>query len=312
MSQVDWKIGRILVLGAKGMLGQDLMHVMREHLDVAAGDQLTGWDLPEINICNNDEVAQKIGQLKPTLVINAAAYTNVDGCEEHVDEATKANAAAPGYVAQACKEVGARLVHFSTDFIFDGQSDRPYKINDPTNPLSVYGKTKLEGEDAIRSSGCDHLLIRTSWLFGVNGKNFVEAIFNKAAGGENLCVVNDQVGCPTYAFDLAQAVVNLLNQNATGTVHFCNHGTCSWYDFACEIVSYASNEVTVDPMHSDQLDRPARRPAYSVLDTSNYVELTGLTPALWQDALLRYMTEKNRTKPSNQAIRTSANTSGPS
>lgn len=312
MSQADWKTSRILVLGAKGMLGQDLMRVLREHLGVADCDQLSDWDLSEINICNKDEVALKIGKLKPSLVINAAAYTNVDGCEDHVEDAMDANAVAPGNIAKVCKEINARLVHFSTDFIFDGQSDRPYRPDDPTNPLSIYGKSKLEGENAIKTSGCDHLLIRTAWLFGVHGKNFVEAIFNKAAAGENLRVVNDQVGCPTYTIDLAHAVINLLNQDATETVHFCNSGICSWYDFAREIVGYASNDVTVEPIQSDQLDRPARRPAYSVLETSKYVELTGQTPASWQDALSRYMTEQDRSTSTDCAVRSTAETSGPS
>lgn len=308
MNRGQWHKGRILVLGARGMLGQELVATLTQHLDSPTSDQLIAWDLPELDIGSKEDVLESISRVKPDLVINAAAYTNVDGCEENEEQTMSSNAAAPGFIAQACKETDSLLVHFSTDFVFDGRSDDPYKPGDSVNPLSVYGRSKWEGEVAIRSSGCHHLIIRTSWLFGIKGRNFVEAILNKAESGESLRVVNDQVGCPTYAVDLADAVVKLLNTRANSTIHFCNAEKCSWYDFAKEIVQYVSNDILVETMTSEQLHQSAQRPAYSVLDTSLYFEYTGHQPATWRDALSRYMTERNSLHQNRNANITPVNT----
>jgi dTDP-4-dehydrorhamnose reductase len=225
-------------------------------------------------------------------VINAAAYTDVDGCESDAGLAHAVNAEGPRNLAAACRDVGAKLVHFSTDFVFDGTLVRPYRVDDPTSPLSVYGASKLGGEVAIRESGCAHLIIRTSWLFGPHGSNFVEAILARAAAGQPLSVVTDQIGCPTLASDLADAVLRLLDAGASGTVHFCNAEPCAWHEFAVRILAEAGYDLPVARTTSDALNRPARRPAYSVLDTASYTEATGQLPTAWRDALTRYFTQR--------------------
>ncbi|GAG34405.1 unnamed protein product, partial [marine sediment metagenome] len=178
--------------------------------------------------------------------------------------------------------------------IFDGRAERPYKPEDEANPLSVYGRSKWEGEQAIRAASCRHLVVRTSWLFGPLGHNFVEAILTRARAGGSLKVVIDQVGRPTLAADLAEAVVRLLDAGAFGAVHFANSGQCSWFEFAQEIIRQARLDVPLSGITSEKVDRPAPRPAYSVLDTSRYVELTGHTPAPWTDALKRYPAARSK------------------
>ncbi|UCC30665.1 MAG: dTDP-4-dehydrorhamnose reductase, partial [Phycisphaerales bacterium] len=204
------------------------------------------------------------------------------------------NGKAPGHIAQVCAQISAVLVHFGTDFIFDGRSDRPYRPDDPANPLSVYGQSKWEGEQAVRAAGCHHLIVRTSWLFGPFGHNFVEAILGQAQRGESLKVVSDELGRPTLASDLAEAVVRLLDAGARETVHFANAGQCSWFEFAREIVAQSGLDVPVTPISSDALNRAARRPAYSALDTSRYTELTGHTAAEWSEALRRYLASRSK------------------
>ena len=234
---LDWNNATILVTGARGMLGQELVRALRESMGAALNGRLTTWDLDELDIAGADAVTQALTRIAPDIVINAAAYTNVDGCETHRDDAHATNAIGPGNLARTCAEINATLVHFSTDFIFDGLAKQPYQPDDEARPLSAYGQTKWEGDCAIRASDCRHLIIRTSWLFGPAGRNFVEAILDRAETGQPLRVVNDQVGCPTYAVDLADAVVSLLDRGANGVVHYCNDGPCSWLDFAVEIMS---------------------------------------------------------------------------
>ncbi len=289
MSHLDWASRSVLVLGARGMLGRELVDEFRKRLDDTAGQRVVGWDLAELDIRDRDAVFKALRGLHPSAVINAAAYTDVDGCETNIEEAMAVNAKGPGHIAEACAEIGATLVHFGTDFIFGGRTDRPYRPDDRANPLSVYGRSKWEGEKAIRAAGRYHLIVRTSWLFGRHGRNFAEAILARARAGQSLSVVADQIGRPTLACDLAEAVVRLLDAWALGTFHFANSGQCSWFEFAKEIVKQAGIDAPVQPITSEQLNRPARRPAYSVLDTSRYVELTGHVPAPWQDALGRYL-----------------------
>lgn len=288
MNPPEWADKNVLVLGAGGMLGRELMAVLGRRMGDAADKGLIGWDIAELDIRNRDAVFDSVCRLQPSILINAAAYTDVDGCESNVEEARAVNATGPGDLAAACHKVGALLVHFGTDFIFDGRSDRPYRPDDPANPLSVYGQSKWEGEQAVRAAGCQHLIVRTSWLFGPFGHNFVEAILARAQQGEPLNVVSDQVGRPTLASDLAEAVVRLLDVGTRETVHFANAGQCSWFEFAQEIVRQADMSIPVQPISSEEMDRPARRPDYSVLDTSKYTELTSDQPAPWCDALSRY------------------------
>lgn len=287
----DWmQKGRVLVLGARGMLGQELVRVLGERKPEG---RVFAWDVDELDICDESAVRVALSERAPAVVINAAAYTDVDGCETNQELAHAVNGAGPGNLARACIGIGAVLVHFGTDFVFDGLSGRPYRPMDAANPLSAYGRSKWEGEQAVRAAGCRHLIVRTSWLFGLGGRNFVEAILAKASAGEGLRVVDDQVGRPTLASDLAAGVVRLMDVGAAGTQHFANSGECSWYEFAKEIVQQAGMSVEVTPMKSSELGRPARRPAYSVLDTSGYEELTGDRPAPWTDALSRYLASRH-------------------
>jgi dTDP-4-dehydrorhamnose reductase len=270
------------------MLGRELTAALGQRLDGPGRQRVIGWDLPDLDIRKGEAVLKRLRRQRPSVVVNAAARTDVDECEGHAEEAMSVNAQAPGHVARACTEIEALCVHIGTDFIFDGRSDRPYRPDDEANPLSVYGRSKWEGERAVRSSGCDHLVIRTSWLFAPHGRHFVGAILNRGRAGKPLRVVDDQVGRPTLASDLAEAVIRLLDAGARQTVHFANAGQCSWFEFACEIVRQAGLDVPVRAIHSEELGQPARRPPYSVLDTDGYTRLTGHEPASWQDALRRY------------------------
>lgn len=274
------------------MLGRDLVSLLRERLDDAAADRAVAWDKDELDVTCSGAVAETLGRIAPGVVINCAAYTNVDGCENNVDEAMTVNAVAPAFLGAACREVSALLVQVSTDFIFDGRSRRPYRPDDAPNPLSVYGRSKWEGEEAVRASGCRSLIVRTSWLYGVHGRNFVEAILQKAMAGELLRVVDDQVGRPAYTVDLSDALVRLLDVGAEGVVHFANDGQCSWHAFARAIVELAGMTTPIAAISSDELMRAAKRPAYSVLDLSNYQMLTNHAPRSWRDALAEYMARR--------------------
>ena len=270
------------------MLARDLIPILRERVG-AAGGEVLAWGRSELDVTARESVLEKIEGARANVVINCAAYTDVDGCESNVDKAMSVNADAPGYVAQACHASGARLVHYSTDFVFDGSSTRPYVTTDVANPLSVYGKSKFLGARAVFASKCRSLIIRTSWLYGPHGKNFVEAILAKAYKGEALKVVTDQVGRPTYTVDLGEATVRLLDAEVDGITHFANSGQCSWHDFAVEIIRQAGLDIAVGNLSSGELGRPAKRPAYSVLDLSSYEKATGATSRDWKVALSDYM-----------------------
>jgi len=289
VSDRRWDEGPILVLGAEGMLGRDLVPALRQRLRDPSGERVIAWDLRQLDIRDRDAVARSIRDLGSSLVVNAAAFTNVDACEREVEQAMAVNAHGPGHIAAACRQVGARMVHFSTDFIFDGRSTRPYRIDDAPGPLSVYGRSKWEGEQAVRAAADRHLIVRTSWLFGPFGRNFVEAILTKAREGGPLRVVMDQVGRPTLSAHLSEAVVNLLDLDAEGTFHFANEGQCSWFEFAQAVLQQAGMNIPVEPITTEESGRPARRPAYSVLDLTRYVETTGRCPAPWPEAVEHYL-----------------------
>ena len=291
MNTPDWSAGNVLVLGAAGMLGHELTRTFHAWAE-ASGQSVAGWDIADLDIRDRGAVMGTIGELKPQLVVNAAAHTDVDGCETDLAQALAVNAQAPGHLARACDSVGALLVHIGTDFIFDGSQTRPYRPDAAANPLSVYGRSKWKGEQAIRAALDRHLIVRSSWMFGPHGRNFVEAILAQAASAKPLRVVHDQIGSPTLAADLADAVIRLVDAGAQGTFHFANAGWCSWFEFAKEILNQTGVDRDVEPITSEQLGRPARRPAYSVLDSGKYTEATGARPAPWQDALRSYLDGK--------------------
>lgn len=281
---------RILIVGGKGMLGRELSAVARARGE-RRGAEVYDFDVEEIDITAADRVMRTLADLRPRLVINAAAYTDVDGCESHEEAATAVNADGPGNLAAACRAVGGRLIHVSTDYVFNGSKSSPWLPDDPIAPLNAYGRSKARGDDRIRETLADHAIVRTSWLFGFHGKNFVKTILKLSGEREELRVVTDQVGRPTYARDLADALLAIGRTAARGTFHFCNAGACSWNDFATEIVQLAGSKARVLPTTSAEFVRPAARPAYSVLSTESFTEATGITPRPWQQALSECVAE---------------------
>lgn len=284
----SWAHSKLVVLGANGMLAKALIPQLRQRTDEQGGEVLA-WTRSDLDITCRERVIEKIMDASPAVVINCAAYTDVDGCETNVDHAMAVNTEGPRHIAEACKANDAFFIHYSTDFIFDGLSSRPYSTSDVPHPLSAYGRSKFFGARAVCMSGCRHLVIRTSWLYGFGGRNFVDAILMKAGKGEPLKVVTDQIGRPTYAKDLSEATANLLDAAAKGVFHFANDGQCSWHEFAEEIIRQSGLNVPVGRISSTDLNRPAKRPAYSVLDLSGYEAATGKMPRHWKPALADYL-----------------------
>jgi len=262
----------ILITGSNGMLGHALTAVLSQQ------HKLTGLDLPGLDITNLSAVKSAVSFHRPGLIINAAAYTDVDGCETNAEHAFAVNATGPRNLAVVCNELNIPLVHISTDYVFDGTAASPYRETDKPNPRSVYGKSKLLGEQYVRELTNKHCIIRTSWLFGEHGKNFVATMMRLARERDEIGVVNDQIGSPTYTVDLAEAISELITEPAYGTYHITNSGACSWYEFALEIFKQAGIEqIKVKPITTEELNRPATRPRYSVLD--NYIwRLQGKKP----------------------------------
>lgn len=275
---------KILVLGHKGMLGSDLM------ARLALGHSVEGRDRDEFDITRIEECRRVIDEAAPDAVINAAAYTDVDGAETNRDLCYAVNADGVGHLVSACAGGQIKLVHISTDYVFDGTGKKPYREEDPLQPQNVYGRSKAAGEQAIRNGGAPFLLIRTAWLYGRHGKNFVTTILQKAKNTGALSVVDDQCGSPTFTWDLAGAIEVLLSADAQGIFHVTNRGICSWHDFAAKILEYAGlSNVSLSPISSDTLDRPARRPAYSGLSNVKFQETTGKAMRVWQVALRDFM-----------------------
>ncbi|MCP4900832.1 MAG: dTDP-4-dehydrorhamnose reductase [bacterium] len=275
---------RLLVTGCKGQLGQAIMNLASER-----GYCATGHDIDTLDITSRDGVAAAVAEAKPASVINCAALTAVDDCETHEDAALDVNARAVAHLVSACASSDASLVHVSTDYVFSGDSARPYTESDPVGPASAYGRTKLAGEREAESLE-RHLIVRTAWLYGHGGSNFVEAIKRQINSGNlDLRVVSDQIGSPTSCDDLAGALLDLADSSATGIVHAVNSGVVSWHGFAQEIVRLLGSEAVVHPVSTDEFPRPARRPMYSVLDTSRLSQLLGKPLQPWQDALAQYL-----------------------
>jgi dTDP-4-dehydrorhamnose reductase len=272
---------RWLVTGAGGMAGRDLV----EELE-ARGEETIALTKADLDITNPHEVKTIVRDTKPSVIVNCAAFTKVDAAEEQEGIANAINGSSVEFIARAANDVDALLVQLSTDFVFDGSKRAPYDINDECRPLSAYGRSKRLGELAATHAD-KHLIVRTSWLFGVNGPNFVEAIRNQIQKGTNpLRVVDDQRGRPTYTPHLAHAIIRLAQLDARGVAHYADDDECSWYDFACEIAE--DSGVTVTPVSTDEFPRPALRPSYSVLSTERYERLTGVRPESWREGLRDY------------------------
>lgn len=272
---------RVLVTGATGILGHQV-------LDACPKDWVVkGVDLVDFDLTNQDATRAALESFRPSLVINCAAFTNVDGCETAFDEAYKVNGVATGILAKIASDLGAEILHVSTDYVFDGSKGSPYYEDDPVCPVSAYGRTKLAGETFVRANNPKHWIVRTQWLYGPHGKNFVDTILKVASERDQLEVVNDQIGSPTYAKDLAREMVRIAAQSPPyGIYHCSNEGTCSWFDFACRIVERAGvQNVKVNPITSDKLTRPAKRPAHSVMRNYHLEMTIGNTMRPWEEAL---------------------------
>jgi dTDP-4-dehydrorhamnose reductase len=270
----------ILVVGSKGMLGQELMGLY--------GSAARGVDVEDIDITDLGSVQRVLVTLKPRIVINAAAFTDVDACEADTELALQVNGEGVAHLAMITKEIGATLVQVSTDYVFDGRKHAPYQEDDAPAPLSIYGESKLAGEMNVKFNP-EHLIVRTQWLYGHGGKNFVETMLRLAGERSELTVVDDQIGAPTWTYDLALAIKTLIDKGCRGTYHVANSGFVSWNGFAREIFQQEGLAVTVSPMTTEQLGRPAPRPLYSVLDCGKLAEDTGLVLEPWQEALKRYL-----------------------
>lgn len=245
----------------------------------------------EADITDRFRLEAEVVRLEPDVIINCAARTDVDGCELDPGLALKVNADGAENVARAAASAGCRMLHVSTDFVFDGSKGTPYAETDPPAPLSVYGRTKLEGERRIAEVHDDHLIVRSSWLFGRGRGNFVDAIRARALGGQRLRAVHDQFGSPTYVLDLAQALLRLLSIDHRGIVHFANRGTCSRHELAVAVAAIVCPRPTpVEPIGTGEAGRLAPRPANSALDTTLYARLAGDTPRPWNEALRDYLT----------------------
>jgi dTDP-4-dehydrorhamnose reductase len=276
---------RVTIFGASGLLGRALM---REW----SGDEVVGLTSQDADIRDAAQVQSAIQGTRPQWVVLAAAYTDVDGAESNPDRALSVNRDGALNVAQAAKQAGARLLFLSSDYVFDGKKKSPYETGDARNPLGVYARSKAEAETRLLEVLPDVCIARTSWLFGVGGRCFPDTILKLAANRPALDVVDDQRGGPTYCIDLARAIIELCRKNATGIVHATNAGECSWFEFARAIVSEAGLTTEVRPISTQQMPRPAPRPAYSVLSAKSLKSL-GVQMPTWQDALQRYLKERS-------------------
>ena len=275
----------ILITGANGQLGSEIRIL-------AAQDDANRYfftDIDSLDICRPDDIDRFVAENGINLIINCAAYTDVEKAEDNKDLCTRINAEAPRHLAQSASRHGAGLIHISTDYVFDGHSCLPYREEHPCSPQSVYGETKALGERYIAESGCNAIIIRTAWLYSEFGKNFVKTMLRLSKDHDTLTVVDDQIGSPTYTPDIARLAVDMILTDHYGTYHVANQGLCTWYEFAKEIFRLAGREVTTLPVSSEAYAAKAKRPHNSRMDLSR-VEKEGFEPLpSWQDALERYL-----------------------
>ena len=269
---------KVLLTGSNGQLGRELAEVLP-----ARGHEVAALDRHALDVSDAGAVDRAVGQHSPDLVVNAAAYTNVDGCEEEPERAYAVNALGPRNVAQACERRGCGLLHVSTNYVFDGEGKRPYETFDPPRPASVYGRTKLAGEEYVTRLTNRWYVVRTAGVYG-RGHNFVRTMLRVAAGRDRLTVKDDEYGSPTYARDLAEGIAGVVEEGSYGLYHLTNAGACSWYEFAREIFRLANVEVEVVPVPSSEYPLPAARPANGVLSSLGSPELRH-----WKEALAEYL-----------------------
>lgn len=283
----------VVVFGSQGMLGSDLI----ELFSFEKNAHIRGYTHQECDISNREDVENTIGGTNGSIThcINCSGYTDVDGCEENSEKAFKVNANGPKYLAEFCLKEKIHLTHISTDYVFEGLKREPYIEQDETIPISIYGKSKLEGESYVRALGNKGLVLRSAWLYGKHGKNFIDTILNKLELGVQVKVIDDLVGCPTYTMDLANAIIQLALNFKSGIFHVVNKGYCTWFEFtkkAAEIMKY--NNKNIIPIKSSELNRKADRPKYSVLSTIRLERTLSEPLRKWEDALYQYLIETKR------------------
>ena len=266
------------------MLAADLLSRLRER-----GDHVTALDRARLDITDPEAVAAVLPQASPGIVFNCAAYNQVDAAEDDTESAEAVNGYGPGNLAAICRRLGVPLVHFSSDYVFDGRKASPYRIDDPTNPISAYGRSKLLGETRVLESGCDAYVLRTSWLFGLGGSNFVDAILRNARERGELSVVDDERGCPTWTDSLARAAIDLVEKGRFGIYHVTNSEPTTWYDFAAEILRLSDIDIPLHRTSAAELGRPAPRPSNSLLDPRPLPEVLGRDMPSWRQALAEYL-----------------------
>lgn len=279
---------KILVTGAEGQLGYDVVRALNktEHTVI-------GTTREQMDITDYEKVRNEFHSIIPDIVIHCAAYTAVDKAEDELQQCQAINVLGTGNIVRACKDVGAKLVYISTDYVFPGTGTIPYKINDPKGPLNVYGKTKLDGEILVQQVLKEFFIVRISWVFGINGANFVKTMLRLGKTHKEITVVGDQIGSPTYTVDVANTIIELIKTNKYGVYHATNEGYCSWAEFAKEIFKQAQLPVVVTAIPSSEYPTRAKRPLNSRLDKSSLVGAeVGLLPG-WQDALQRFLNELN-------------------
>lgn len=283
---------KILITGYKGMLGSDLVETLKD------GNQheLILTDVDELDITNLDQVKNFFNETKPEAIINVAAYTDVDGCETNRDLAFSVNSLGPKNLAIVCKENDAKLLHISTDYVFPGNNTKPYNEEDKIGPQSYYGKTKLYAEEFIKENMENYFIVRTAWLYGINGKNFVKTMLNLAKTNSEITVVNDQRGSPTFTVDLADAIRELIKTDKYGIYHVTNSGECTWYDFAKNIFELANIDIKVKPVTTAEYPTLAKRPEYSVLSNEKWNAAGFKSLRNYKEALKSYMEQESSDK----------------
>jgi dTDP-4-dehydrorhamnose reductase len=283
---------KIVILGAGGRLGAALMREYREKYDLAS------FNHAQLDLANLDDVRGKLGGMNFDVLINAAAFTNVDACETERDRAFLINAEAAGVLAEICNEKDSKLIHFSTDYVFDGQKRAPYTEEDQANPISLYGESKLTGEKNVFAAENGHLVVRVSWVFGPDRPSFIDTMIKRAQQDEKIDAISDKFSTPTYTYDIARMLPQFFDRGvAGGILHFANAGKCTWQEYAqwaldcCRDAGISLKATTVGALTlKDMSSWVARRPVYSVLSTAKYIELTGATPRAWREAVNEYIT----------------------
>lgn len=277
---------KVLVTGVKGQLGYDVVKELEKR-----GMEAVGVDIEEMDITDAASVEKVIGEAEPDAVIHCAAYTAVDAAEDNAELCRKVNADGPQNIANECKKLDIPMIQISTDYVFDGMGEQLWQPDDKREPVSVYGRTKYEGELAVQNTLEKYFIVRIAWVFGINGKNFVKTMLNLGKTRDKLTVVCDQFGSPTYTYDLAKLLVDMVQTDKYGVYHATNEGFCSWYEFACEIFRQAGIQVEVAPVTSDQYPTKANRPFNSRMSKDKLEENGFERLPAWQDALSRYLQE---------------------